>query len=153
MSDYTITINVKGNNSNSSSLSKATNNTEQVVQGSSALKEVKKAVALTGVASAGKKTLNYLTTRVYPETGNRQLQDNINATKQLASQALSVLGAFALGGVAGGLVAMGGIALDYALQSATYQYNKQMEATTLNITRERMGVGGMAISRSRALTQ
>ncbi|MDE6275086.1 MAG: hypothetical protein K2M75_00960 [Clostridia bacterium] len=45
------------------------------------------------------------------------------------------------------------IALDYALKYDSYNFAKQMEATTLSIQRERMGVGGMAISRSRASNQ
>ena len=90
------------------------------------------------------KVFNYKTSRAYTETGNRQWQDNINATNQVAGQ---------IAGIIGGLVALGGVALDYSLKYNAYNFAKQMEATTLSIQRERMGVGSMAMSRSRATNQ
>lgn len=156
MSDYSITIKVEnsGGSSNSMGQSNATE-TEELVQGSnkSSLSTLKKAVAATGAVAMGTKALNYISTRVYPETGNRQLQDNINATKQVGGQILGIIGGFVAGGIPGGLLAMTGVLLDYAFQMDTYAYNQSMENTILNIQRERMGVGGMAISRSRAQNQ
>ena len=52
--------------------------------GSSAISTLKKAAIATGAVAAGTKVLNYVTSRVYTETGNRQLQDNINAAKQIS---------------------------------------------------------------------
>ena len=157
MSDMSITIKVEGegNSGGQNNSIGQTTETEELVQGSSesTFGTLKKAVAATGVVAMGTKTLNYISTRVYPETGNRQLQDEINATKQVAGQVLSIIGAGVAGGPIGALAAAGVVALDYAFQASTYSYNRSMENTILNIQRERMGVGGMALSRSRAQNQ
>lgn len=46
-----------------------------------------------------------------------------------------------------------GIATDYALQYSDYQYERRLDNAILSIKRERMGVGGISINRSRSLTQ
>lgn len=171
MSNYSITININGGR-NSKKKANGTSGkngasgvgstgenggsgAEKLAQGgaASSIAALKKVMVATGVLSAGTKTLNYITSRVYTETGNRQLQDNINATKQIGSQVASLAASFAVGGIAGGVVAVGGIALDYALQYRSYNFARQQEESVLSIRRERMGVGGMANSRSRALNQ
>ncbi len=121
--------------------------------GSSAINTLKKAAVVTGAVAAGTKVLNYVTSRVYTETGNRQLQDNINAAKQVSGQIMSIISGFAVGGIAGGVIAAGGVALDYALQYRSYNFARQQEAQVLSIRQERAGLGGMANSRSRALNQ
>ena len=157
MSEYSITIKVDGKD-NSSSLTKQESSTEseELAQGGSgglAIKDLKKAVAATGAVAMGTKTVNHVTSRVYVETGNRQLQDNINATKQVASQVMYLIGGFIEGGPIGGLAVGVGILTDYALQMSDYSYSKSMEQSVLAIQRERMGVAGMSISRSRAQNQ
>ncbi len=168
MSEYSIVIEVKGDGSNSSNsgagdgqgatanlASGNTSETGKLAQGTSgsALKSIKGVAVATGAVAMATKVLNYKTSRVYTETGNRQLQDNINATKEVAGQVATVIGGFVAGGVIGGMLAIGGVALNYALQYESYNFAKQMESTTLAISRQRMGVGGMAISRSRASNQ
>lgn len=171
MSEYSIIIEVKGDGSNGSSSSGngaqgsnsgtavggtgSSSETGQLVQGSngSTLKQLKKAVAVSGAVAMGMKVLNYKTSRVYTETGNRQWQDNINAAKEVGGQIAGVIGGFVAGGVIGGVAALGGVALDYALKYESYNFAKQMEATTLSIKQQRMGVGGMSMSRSRASNQ
>lgn len=174
MSNYSITINVNGGRGSKKNANGANGTTGgvggangggtgdsagggagQLAQGSggSSIAALKKVAVATGVLSAGKKTLDYVTSRVYTETGNRQLQDNINATKQIGGQIASIAGGFVVGGWVGGLAAMSGVALDYALQYRSYNFAKEQEASVLSIRRERMGAGGMANSRSRALNQ
>ncbi len=121
--------------------------------GSSAINTLKKVAVATGAVAAGTKVLNYVTSRVYTETGNRQLQDNINAAKQVSGQIMSIISGFAVGGIAGGIIAAGGVALDYALQYRSYNFARQQEAQVLNIRQERAGLASMANSRSRALNQ
>lgn len=175
MSNYSITININGGGRNSKKNAtgasgangasgagstggnggNGSSGAEKLAQGgaASSIAALKKVMVATGVLSAGTKTLNYITSRVYTETGNRQLQDNINATKQIGSQVASLAAGFAVGGIAGGIVAAGGIALDYALQYRSYNFARQQEERVLSIRQERMGAGGMANSRSRALNQ
>lgn len=167
MSNYSITINVNGGGrsskknangaggSNSGETGNTSGGAGQLAQGSggSSIAALKKVAVATGVLSAGKKSLNYITSRVYTETGNRQLQDNINAAKQIGGQIASIAGGFIVGGAVGGLAAIGGVALDYALQYRSYNFAKEQEANVLAIRRERMGVVGMSNSRSRAINQ
>lgn len=161
MSNYSITINVNGGgrsskkNANSGETDNTSGGAGQLAQGSggSSIAALKKVAVATGVLSAGKKSLDYITSRVYTETGNRQLQDNINAAKQIGGQIASIAGGFIVGGAVGGLAAIGGVALDYALQYRSYNFAKEQEANVLAIRRERMGVVGMSNSRSRAINQ
>ncbi len=118
MSNYSITINVNGGRGSKKNTNGANGTTGgvggtngggaggsagggagQLAQGSggSSIAALKKVAVATGVLSAGKKTLDYVTSRVYTETGNRQLQDNINATKQIGGQIASIAGGFAVG--------------------------------------------------------
>ncbi len=157
MSSYEIIIKVDGGGSGSS-LTKQENTTEteelaQGGDGGSVIKDLKKAVAATGIIAVGTKIVNHITSRVYVETGNRQLQDDINAAKQVGGQIMALVGGFVAGGAIGGLAVGLGIATDYALQVSDYRFAKDLESTILNIRRERMGIGGMSISRSRSLTQ
>ena len=99
------------------------------------------------------KAINYVTSRVYTETGNRQWQDSINAAKQVGGQIATIAGGFLMGGVAGGLVAIAGVGMDYLMQLASYSFAKNLESQVLTISRERMGVGGFNINQSRSATQ
>lgn len=155
MSEYSITIKVGGDGSKSNSSEEKTESGKlaQGDSGGAAIKDLKKAVAATGVVAVGMKIINHRTSRVFVETGNRQLQDNINATKQIAGQVLALVGGFVAGGAIGGLAVGLGIATDYALQYSDYQYERRLDNAILSIKRERMGVGGMSINRSRSLTQ
>lgn len=155
MSDLNITIKVEGGSGGSTEQQPQETPEEEIVQGEeeSVGKLIKKSVAATGVVSMGVKAVNHITSRVGVETGNRQIQDEINAAKQVGGQALMILGGFIAGGAVGGMAAIGGVVLDYALQYSDYAYAQGLEADVLSIRRERMGVGNMAISRSRAANQ
>lgn len=159
MSTYEATIKI-GNNSQYDNTDTGTNEqsseSQQAAQPSSlkqTLGTIKKAVAATGALMITQKAVNYVTSRVYTETGNRQWQDSINAAKQVGGQIATIAGGFLMGGVAGGLVAIAGVGMDYLMQLASYNFAKNLESQILTISRERMGVGGFNINQSRSVTQ
>lgn len=159
MSTYEATIKI-GNNSQYDNTDTGTNEqsseSQQAAQSSSlkqTLGTIKKAVAATGALMVANKAINYVTSRVYTETGNRQWQDSINAAKQVGGQIATIAGGFLMGGVAGGLVAIAGVGMDYLMQLASYSFAKNLESQVLTISRERMGVGGFNINQSRSATQ
>lgn len=159
MSTYEATIKIGNNNqydTGEQSGEEQSSGTQSTVQPAS-LKQtygtIKKAVAATGALMVTQKAVSYVTSRVYTTTGNRQWQDNINAAKQVGGQIAAIAGGFLAGGVAGGLVAIAGIGMDYLTQLDSYNFAKNLESQVLSISRERMGVGGLNISRSRSSTQ
>lgn len=159
MSTYEATIKI-GNNSQYDNTDTGTNEqsseSQQAAQSSSlkqTLGTIKKAVAATGALMITQKAVNYVTSRVYTETGNRQWQDSINAAKQVGGQIATIAGGFLMGGVAGGLVAIAGVGMDYLMQFDSYNFAKNLESQILTISRERMGVGGFNINQSRSATQ
>lgn len=159
MSTYEATIKI-GNNSQydntDTGMSEQSSESQQAAQPSGmkqTLGTIKKAVAATGALMVTQKAVSYVTSRVYTTTGNRQWQDNINAAKQVGGQIAAIAGGFLAGGVAGGLVAIAGIGMDYLTQLDSYNFAKNLESQVLSISRERMGVGGLNISRSRSTTQ
>lgn len=159
MSTYEATIKI-GNNSQYDTPDKGTDGksseSQEAAQPSNlkqTLGTIKKAVAATGALMVANKAINYVTSRVYTETGNRQWQDSINAAKQVGGQIATIAGGFLMGGVAGGLIATAGIGIDYLTQISSYNYAKNLESQILTISRERMGVGGFNINQSRSATQ
>lgn len=159
MSEYSITIKVDsgggGSGTNTASPQDSSTESQKLAEGSGSLtvKDLKKSVVATGAVAIGTKIINHITSRVYTETGNRQLQDEINAAKQIGGQILALGAGFAAGGIAGAAVVGLGILTDYALQASDYAYSRNLEASVLSIRRERMGVAGMANSRSRSINQ
>lgn len=95
--------------------------------------------------------INYTTSRVGITTGNYQKQQEINAVKTIAGQVAAVGGGFLMGGVGGGLLALGAIDLSYWQQYDTYNFNRRAEAAQLSIRREREGL--ISASRSRSSVQ
>lgn len=95
--------------------------------------------------------INYTTSRVGITTGNYQKQQEINAVKTIAGQLAAVGGGFLMGGVGGGLLALGAIGLSYWQQYDTYNFNRGAEAAQLSIKREREGL--ISASRSRGAIQ
>lgn len=159
MSTYEVTIKI-GNNSQYDTPDKGTDGksseSQEAAQPSNlkqTLGTIKKAVAATGALMVANKAINYVTSRVYTETGNRQWQDSINAAKQVGGQIATIAGGFLMGGAAGGLIATAGIGIDYLTQISSYNYAKNLESQILTISRERMGVGGFNINQSRSATQ
>lgn len=159
MSTYEATIKI-GKNSQYDNTDTGTNEqsseSQQAAQSSSlkqTLGTIKKAVAATGALMITQKAVNYVTSRVYTETGNRQWQDSINAAKQVGGQIATIAGGFLMGGVAGGLVAIAGVGMDYLMQFSSYAFAKNIESQVISISRERMGVGGFNINQSRSVTQ
>lgn len=159
MSTYEATIKIGNNNqydTGEQSGEEQSSGTQSTVQPAS-LKQtygtIKKAVAATGALMITQKAVNYVTSRVYTETGNRQWQDSINAAKQVGGQIATIAGGFIMGGVAGGLVAIAGVGMDYLMQFSSYAFAKNIESQVISISRERMGVGGFNINQSRSATQ
>ena len=158
MSTYEATIKIGNNNqydTGEQSGEEQSSGTQSTVQPAS-LKQtygtIKKAVAATGALMITQKAVNYVTSRVYTETGNRQWQDSINAAKQVGGQIATIAGGFIMGG-AGGLVAIAGVGMDYLMQFSSYAFAKNIESQVISISRERMGVGGFNINQSRSATQ
>ena len=158
MSTYEATIKIGNNNqydTGEESGEEQSSGTQSTVQPAS-LKQtygtIKKAVAATGALMITQKAVNYVTSRVYTETGNRQWQDSINAAKQVGGQIATIAGGFIMGG-AGGLVAIAGVGMDYLMQFSSYAFAKNIESQVISISRERMGVGGFNINQSRSATQ
>lgn len=159
MSTYEATIKIGNNNqydTGEQGGEEQSSGTQSTVQPTS-LKQtygtIKKAVAATGALMIANKAINYVTGRVYTETGNRQWQDNVNAAKQVGGQIAAIAGGFLMGGALGGAVALMGVGMDYLTQFDSYEYSKNLESQILSISRERMGVLGANINRSRSTTQ
>lgn len=159
MSTYEATIKIGNNNqydNTDTGTSGQSSESQQAAQPSSlkqTLGTIKKAVAATGALMITQKAVNYVTSRVYTTTGNRQWQDNINAAKQVGGQIATIVGSFLAGGPIVGGVAIASVGIDYAMQLDSYNFAKNLESQVLSISRERAGWGGLNISRSRSTTQ
>lgn len=155
MSKYEVIIKaVDDNQSTKQDTTTSNNDTKNESSGfKQTIKTLRTAAAATGALMVANKAINYVTSRVYTETGNRQWQDSINAAKQVGGQIATIAGGFLMGGVAGGLIATAGIGIDYLTQISSYNYAKNLESQILTISRERMGVGGFNINQSRSATQ
>lgn len=114
-------------------------------------KDTKKLLNTTGVAMVAGSVIDYTTSRVGITTGNYQKQQEINAVKTIAGQLAALGGGFRMGGVGGGLLALGAIGLSYWQQYDTYNFNRRAEAAQLSIRREREGL--ISASRSRSSVQ
>ena len=159
MSTYEATIKIGNNNqydNTDTGTSGQSSESQQAAQPSSlkqTLGTIKKAVAATGALMITQKSVNYVTSRVYTTTGNRQWQDNINAAKQVGGQIAAIAGGFLAGGLLGGGVTIAGIGMDYLMQFDSYNFSKNLESQILTISRERMGVAGLNINQSRSTKQ
>lgn len=156
---YELNININGGSrrkstSGTSSDAASTSSTESGGVLSSIrgfYKDTKKLLNTTGVALVAGSVINYTTSRVGITTGNYQKQQEINAVKTVAGQLAAVGGGFLMGGVGGGLLALGAIGLSYWQQYDTYNFNRRAEAAQLSIRREREGL--ISSSRSRSSVQ
>lgn len=155
MSKYEVIIKaVDDNQSTKQDTTTSNNDTKNESSGfKQTIKTLRTAAAATGALMLTSKAINNVTSRVYTETGNRQWQDSVNAAKELGGLLLTIAGGFAMGGVLGGTVAIGGVVADYAFQLSNYAFAKNLESQVLSISRERMGVGGFNINQSRSATQ
>lgn len=106
----------------------------------SIIKTTRSIATATGAGLVASQVLNYTTSRVQIETGNRQVQDEINAAKKVGSQVAALAMGAIFGGIGGFAIAGLGIGVDYLLSANTYRFNKQLEAAQLSIQRERAGL-------------
>lgn len=157
---YELNININGGSrrkstSGTSSDAASTSSTESGGVLSSIrgfYKDTKKLLNATGVALVAGSVINYTTSRVGITTGNYQKQQEINAVKTIAGQLAAVgISGFLMGGVGGGMLALGAIGLSYWQQYDTYNFNRRAEAAQLSIRREREGL--LSASRSRSSVQ
>ena len=101
-----------------------------------------------GVAAVGAATFKWQLSLVGRNVGSSLVQEKIDAGMQLASMAIGVGTAFAVGGVLGGVAAMSMVGLNLIKDVEQYQYNANWENIGLSLSRERLG-SSAAINRSR----
>lgn len=114
----------------------------------SVIKTTKSLAAATGVSIVAGQVLNYVTGRVEIETGNSQLQDEINAAKKIGGQISAIAMGAIFGGLAGAGLATLSVGVDYMLSVDSYNFNKKLNAAQLSIQRERAGLA-WAVNNSR----
>lgn len=154
---YELNININGGGRRSSSVSAS--GTSSVSTESKGIlssvqdfyKDTKRLLNTTGVALVVGSVINYQTSRVGITTGNYQRQHDINMVKTIAGQLAAVGGGLRMGGVGGGLLALGAIGLSYYQAYDSYNFSRKAEAATLAIRREREGL--ISVSRSRGAVQ
>lgn len=98
-----------------------------------------------GVLALGKQVITFATSRVGIETGDRQLQDNINAWETFVTKSISIGGAFLMN-PALGLAAVASETFSLMSRSHTFNYERNMENIALKQVRDR---GGISLNRSR----
>ena len=99
------------------------------------MQNARKAVAFAGIGTSIIQLADYSVGRV--ETGNMQLQRDINIAKRSIGLAGAGIAAIAAGGIVGGLAFGLSLGVSAAMQADTYEYNKRMSDTQLTIMRER----------------
>lgn len=114
----------------------------------SVIKTTKSLAAATGVSIVAGQVLNYVSGRVEIETGNSQLQDEINAAKKIGGQISAIAMGAIFGGLAGAGLATLSVGVDYMLSVDSYNFNKKLNAAQLSIQRERAGLA-WAVNNSR----
>ena len=101
------------------------------------MQNARKAVAFAGIGTSIIQLADYSVGRVGVETGNMQLQRDINIAKRSIGLAGAGIAAIAAGGIVGGLAFGLSLGVSAAMQADTYEYNKRMSDTQLTIMRER----------------
>lgn len=113
------------------------------------MQNARKAVAFAGIGTSIIQLADYSVGRVGVETGNMQLQRDINIAKRSTGLAGAGIAAIAAGGIVGGLAFGLSLGVSAAMQADTYEYNKRMSDTQLTIMRER----ATTYNRSRSIDQ
>lgn len=153
--EYKMTITLRGVNSEKNGTGGDASD-EAATQPTSAsdtlkniIKQTKSIAVATGASMIAKQALDYVSSRVEIETGNSRVQGQIDAAKQIGSQAASVV----MAGIVGGLPAVGlalfGIGLGYAKDFMTYNFEKSQNDAMLAIQRERAGLAWAANAQRR----
>lgn len=97
-------------------------------------------------ASLVKSAFDWQMSLVERYTGSQQAQAQANAGMKIASQVGGVIGAFATGGVLGGLLAIGAVGLGYAKEVDANNYARKWEDIGIQLSSER---AGPSLNRSR----
>lgn len=98
-----------------------------------------------GVVAIGAQIVSYATSRVGVETGNQQLQDEINGWTSVVKKSIAIGGAFLVNPILG-FTALASTAVSFGTQAHTFNYEHNMENIALKQVRER---GGISLNRSR----
>lgn len=101
------------------------------------MQNARKAVAFAGIGTSIIQLADYSVGRVGVETGNMQLQRDINIAKRSIGLAGAGIASIAAGGIVGGLAFGLSLGVSAAMQADTYEFNKRMSDTQLTIMRER----------------
>ncbi len=97
-------------------------------------------------ASLVKSAFDWQISLVERYTGSQQAQAQANAGMKIAAQVGGVIGAFATGGVLGGLLAIGAVGLGYAKEVDANNYARKWEDIGIQLSSER---AGPSLNRSR----
>ncbi|MEG1609050.1 MAG: hypothetical protein RR348_04205 [Clostridia bacterium] len=144
MSDKKYEIIIKADGSGTKNkTSKASENIKD--DGTSMPSQFAKAAKSFGVLAVGKQALTFATSRVGVETGDRQLQDNINAIESFVTKEIAIGGAFLLN-PALGIAAVASETFSVLAKAHTFNYERNMENIALQEFRKR---GGISLNRSR----
>lgn len=113
------------------------------------INSVKKTVNATGAGMIASMVINYKIGRVGVETGNQQVQSEINAAKSVAGLGIGLAGSFIFGGIGGLALAGIGAGIGMLLKYDSFNYEKDVYNRVLDIQRERAGIDYLTINRSR----
>ena len=113
------------------------------------IQQARKAVGYMGIGTSIIQLADYSVGRVGVETGNMQLQRDINKWKRYIGLGGGLGMSLAFGGLAGGVAYGLSLGVSAAIQADTYEYNKRMSDTQLTIMRERAAT----YNRSRSIDQ
>lgn len=97
-------------------------------------------------ASLVKSAFDWQISLVERYTGSQQAQAQANAGMKIAAQVGGVIGAFAMGGVLSGLLAIGAVGLGYAKEVDANNYARKWEDIEIQLSSER---AGPSLNRSR----
>lgn len=97
-------------------------------------------------ASLVKSAFDWQISLVERYTGSQQAQAQANAGMKIAAQVGGVIGAFAMGGVLSGLLAIGAVGLGYAKEVDANNYARKWEDIGIQLSSER---AGPSLNRSR----
>lgn len=90
-------------------------------------------------ASLIKRTFSYNVSLVGRYTGSQDAQEKANAAMSIVQQVGGVTGAFAIGGLAAGLLSLGSVGLGYLFEAGQREYERNWENISLMLSRERAG--------------
>lgn len=95
------------------------------------------------VKSQAKQFVNYSLNNIGNFTGNYQTQRDINAMTSLVNTAIGIGSAFARFGVAGGIVAVAGVGINYAYQDYSLYVANNQQNRAISMVRDLSGMNAL----------